>query len=78
MDTFAPPFEPFKKRQEVPPHQTSIVIRVLWTQPTHQGLGKQGTHYKKDSTIQMKIKSSCLFLLNEKTYSFYFYNMLKV
>jgi len=72
MDTFAPPFPLFKKRQEMPPHPTSIVIRVLWTQPTYQGLGRQGTHYKKDSMTQVKIKFSCLFLLNGIIHSFVF------
>jgi hypothetical protein len=46
----------------MPPHQTSIITRVLETQPTYHGLGRQGTHYKEDSMTQVKLKSSCLFL----------------
>jgi len=77
MDIFTPPLQLFQKRQEMPPHQTSILIRALWTQPTYQGLGRQGTHYEKDSMTQVKIKSSCLFLLMGDPF-IYVYNMLKV
>jgi hypothetical protein len=60
----------------MPPHQTSIVTRVLWTQSTYHGCGRQGTHYKKDSMTQVKLKSSCLFLLNGLTHSYALYNIL--
>jgi hypothetical protein len=63
--------------QEMPPHQTFIVTRVLWTQSTYQGLGRQGTHYKKDSMTQVKLKSSCLFLLNGRNPFTFPHNILK-
>jgi len=34
-----------------------------YTQPTYDGLGRQGTHCKEDSIAQVKLKPSRLFLL---------------
>jgi len=55
---------PFIDRQQWPPVQSSIVTRVLETQSTYCGYGSQGTHSEKDSMTQVKIESSCSFLLN--------------
>jgi len=34
------------------------------TQPTYEGSGRQGTHYKKDSWTQVKARSPAFFPIN--------------